>query len=320
MSLTCSFVSPPRRIACVWSAVCGGWLVLAVGAIILAGCGNAETQESAGQVAARANGQEITLLQVNNALEREPLVESESAEARTWRVAQDVVQRELLVQQATKNQLDRRPEVMQAIAAARSQILAQSYLERVFAGVPPPNEQQVKEYYAAHPELFAQRRIYFYRELATDKSVPLERIVKRLEGAKSLDEMARWLDDQKANYAVRESIKPAEQIEPEVLSALHRLDANKLGAFDTDAGAYVVQLIQKTERPLTLEQAQPAISQSLTNAAREHALGEELKRATLTADIRWLGRFAELQAQHEQPVAAVGAAEDHVSKGAAGLR
>lgn len=319
MSSTCSFASPPRRVACVRSAV-GGWLVLVVGAITLTGCSNTGTPETAGQVAARVNGQEITLLQVNNALEREPLVESESAEARTWRVAQSVAQRELLVQQATKNEMDRRPEVMQAIAAARSQILAQSYLERVFAGVPPPNEQQVKEYYAVHPELFAQRRVYFYRELVTDKSVPLERIVKRLDGAKSLDEMARWLDEQKANYAVRESIKPAEQIEPEVLSALYRLDAGKLGAFDTDAGAYVVQLIQKTERPLTLEQAQDAINQSLATAAREQALGEELQRATLTADIQWLGRFAELQAQHEQPVAAVGAAEDHVSKGAAGLK
>ena len=171
-----------------------------------------------------------------------------------------------------------------------------------------------------HPELFAERRIYLYRELLTDKSVPLERIVKRLDGAKSLDEMARWFDEQKASYAVRESLKPSEQIEPEILSVLHRLEVNKLGAFDTDAGAYVVQLIGQTERPLTLEQSQAAITQSLTNTAREQALADELNRLTLTADIQWLGRFAELQTQHEPPVAAVGAAEDHVSKGAAGLK
>lgn len=286
-----------------------------------AACSDDAANDTAGQVAAQVNGKEVTLLQMNNALEKEQVIESESVDDRTWRVAQDVVQRELLVQQAEENQIHRRPEVMQAIEAAREGILARTYLEQLFAGVRPASDEQVKRYYTEHPELFAQRRIYHYAEVLLDKALALEKITERLGKAKSLENITLWADQQQADYATRESLKAAENIEPEILKVLHGLSPGQLGSLGSEDGTYVVHLFSRVERPITLEQATPAIQETLTNQAREHVLSEEMRRLVLAADIQWLGQFAALQAQQGRSAAAAAqASEEHISSGAAGLK
>lgn len=295
-----------------------GLAIIAVA--LLSSCSDGAVNETAGQVAARVNGKEITLLQVNNALERDQATESESMDARTWRVAQDVVQRELLVQKAIDNQMHRRPEVMQAIEAAREGILARSYLEQLFASVRPPTDEQVKRYYAEHPELFAQRRIYHYAELLLDKALPLEQLTERLSKAKSLDDVAAWADLQQVDHATRKSLKAAEDIEPEILKVLHGLSPGQLGFFGSGNGTYVVHLFTRVERPITLEQAAPAIQEKLTNQAREQALSEEIKRLALTADVQWLGRFAVLHSQQGRPASTTDVGEQHIRSGVAGFK
>lgn len=287
---------------------------------VLVSCSDGATNDTVGQVAARVNGKEVTLLQVSNALEKDPVIESESVDDRTWRVAQEVVQRELLVQQAEKNQIHRRPEVMQAIEAAREGILARSYLEHLFAGVAPAGLEEVKRYYAEHPELFAQRRIYHYAELLVDKGLSLEKITEQLSKSKSLGDVIAWADQQQVDYATRESLQSAESIEPEILKVLHGLTPGQLGSVGSDDGTYVVHLFTGVERPITLEQATPAIQEKLTNQAREQALSEEMKRLMLTAETQWLGQFAALQAQQGRSANAAQVTEEHISSGAAGLK
>jgi len=300
------------------SASSAGFALIAVA--LLSSCSDGAVNETAGQVAARVNGKEVTLLQVNNALASEQVIESESVDARTWRVAQDVVQRQLLVQQAIENQMHRRPEIMQAIEAAREGILARSYLEQLFASVRPPSDEQVKRYYAEHPELFAQRRIYHYAELLLDKALPLEQITERVGKAKSLEDLVAWADQQQLDYATRESLKSAEDIEPEILKVLHGINPGQLGSFGAEDGIYVVQLFSRVERPIALDQAARTIQEKLTSQAREQVLNEELKRLVLKADIQWFGQFAALQAQQGQPVSATDGSEQHISSGVADLK
>ncbi len=54
---------------------------------------------------------------------------------------------------------------MQQIEAARREIIARAYAEKIGQGAPKPTAQEVNAYYEAHPALFSQRRIYNLQEV-----------------------------------------------------------------------------------------------------------------------------------------------------------
>jgi len=136
-------------------------------AAALPACDRASAERHA-QLAARVNGAEISVRQLG----------AGSAPAKAGAL-EKVIDRELLVQQALNAGLDREPAVRDAIDAARRQILAEAWLEKVAAGKAVSREE-VHAFYAAHPELFAERRVYRVREtrLVPAEQVPLAHLAQ----------------------------------------------------------------------------------------------------------------------------------------------
>lgn len=140
-------------------------------AVLLAGCGDkkaetADEEKPASQVVAKVNGSELTVHQVNYALQRIPNLDAEQSKAASLRVARNLVEQELLVQKALEDKLDRDTNVVQALDAARRQILAEAYMSRKLGTPAEPTDAEVSEYFTQHPELFAQRKIYRLQEIA----------------------------------------------------------------------------------------------------------------------------------------------------------
>ena len=105
-------------------------LLLAI--VIAPGCGKkdeADTKaKAATQVAAKVNAEEITVHQVNNILARNPNVKPEAAGEAKREILNRLIDQQLAKQEAIEAKLDRSPNVMQAIEAARSEILARAHL------------------------------------------------------------------------------------------------------------------------------------------------------------------------------------------------
>lgn len=104
-------------------------------AALVAGCGDKKEAEAGGdkpasQVVAKVNGTELTVHQVNVALQRIPNLDPEQSRAASLQVVRNLVDQELAVQQALADKLDRDTAVVQAIDAARRQILAEAWMSR----------------------------------------------------------------------------------------------------------------------------------------------------------------------------------------------
>ena len=135
-------------------------LLLLCLAAALPGCERAAAERGA-QLAAKVNGAEISVRQLRSA-----------GAASAGQALEKVIERELLVQQALHAGLDREPAVKEAIDASRRQILAQAWIDKVVAGKAVSHEE-IRAFYAEHPELFAERRVYHVRET---RVVPAEQV------------------------------------------------------------------------------------------------------------------------------------------------
>src|SRR5262245_9919237 len=134
--------------------------VLACLTLVTACSGSGKDKKPASQVAVKVNGSELSIHQVNAQLSRMPNVPVEQQELVRKQVVDGLVEQELLTQQATEQKLDRDPEVLAMIEQSRAQILAQAYIQKVVSAQAKPTDEAVRKYYADHPELFSQRRVF----------------------------------------------------------------------------------------------------------------------------------------------------------------
>lgn len=265
---------------------------IAAAVLLLAACGSKEDKKPATQAAARVNGAEITVHQVNQLLSRVPGVTEQNVAKARQEVLARLVDQQLVVEQALDKKLDRQPEVMAAIEAARREVLARAHIDQVVAALNKPTPEEGKKYYAEHPELFGQRRIYNLQELLLETSGDLlPSLREKAAAAKSLEEVATWLKDKGARFAVQGGVRAAEQIPLEVLPLLHAAKDGQLVVMSSAQGTVVARIAASQSAPVDEATALPRILQFLANQRGKEAADAEMKRLREKAKIEYLGDF-----------------------------
>lgn len=297
-------------------------------AALLASCGG-EDKKPASQVVAKVNKGEISIHQVNSLLARAGNVPPEQAKQAGRQVLDKLVEQELLVQKAVELKLDREPKVMQAVEAARRDIVARAYLDKVAAGQAKPGADEIRDFYAGHPELFKARRVYQFNELAIQAVQPdlLGRLQQRMGSVKSLPDLTAWLRSEKIPFSANASTKAAEQLPLDLLPRLHQMKDGQIAFIPGRDVVLVVQLAASREMPLEESAAAPYIESYLGNQRRLEATEKEVRQLREQARIEYLGEFAEGKPA-VPPKAAAAAAPDaakpalgaHMDKGIAGLK
>jgi EpsD family peptidyl-prolyl cis-trans isomerase len=294
-----------------------------VASLVLASCGKGD-KKAASQVAARVNDAEITVLQVNNALSRVPNLPPEAAAGARRQVLDQLVDQELAVGQAMEKKLDRNPEVMTAIEAAKREILARAYLQQLVAAQGKPADEDVKKYYREHPELFEQRKVFSIEQIALPKNaVPGDQLAALTTG-KAMNEIAAELKRRGVKFNADAGVRPAEQLPLEMLPHLATMKDNQTSVVPLGDAVLVVHVIASRAAPVSEADATPRIQQFLGNQKAMAAVKADLQQLKDKAKIEYLGEFAG-GATGEKPAAPTtpakaGAAPDDLAKGVAKLQ
>lgn len=272
---------------------------------LLAGCGEKPTSKSATQVAARVDGSEISVHQINFALQQARPAPEQIKQA-TGQVLERLIDQEVVVQKALQQKLDRDPQVMQQIEAARREVLQRAYAERVAAEAAKPNDLQIKDYYAKHPELFAERRIYTYRVLVIQGDQARLDSARQLAGrAQNLDELAALLKENNIAFVADGATRGAEQIPMQMLPSLHKLKDGQIGSIARAGAVEFVQVMQSRTEPVSEERARPVIQQFLANQGKAEAVQQTLKDLRAKAKVEYLGDFQPPAASASAPATKV---------------
>lgn len=304
-------------------------------ALVVSGCGDkseegaAETKDPS-QVAAKVNDTELTVHQVNFAMQRAQNVTQDNAKAVSVQLLRSLVDQELAAQQALKEKLDRDPMVLQAMDAARRQVLAEVYISRKLGAPVQPSDAEIVEYYKKNPEIFAERKVYQLREVAIKEGDEARKkaIRDKLATTKNLDEFGKWLQAGGYEFKATQGVKAAEQLPRVILPKLSQMPPGQAMIVNAPDGLAVLILAGVAPQPIDEAKAKPVIARLLATERRTAAIKAEIDALKAKAKVEYLGEFADAgkvqAAVTEKPAApAAGADKDSgkaaIEKGLSGL-
>jgi EpsD family peptidyl-prolyl cis-trans isomerase len=294
--------------------------------IIAAGCGESK-DKSASQTAAKVNGDEVTVHQINAELQRAAArLAQGNTEAASKRVLEGLIDQTLLLQQAKKDNLDRDPQVLQALESSRRQILAQAYIDRLVAATPPA-QGEIKDFYAKNPDLFERRKIYAFREFLFERSNFTEEIRNQLNDAKNPSDVAKILNAAGIKYRETSNTRPAEALPIEALPKIAKMAKGDTVSFTDQNLANVLMLLNYTEQPIALERATPLIQQFLVNQKKREIAQTKVKELRASGNIEYVGSFAKSEEDARAAEVKLPSApapekrkeDDHIQKGLSGM-
>ncbi len=260
-------------------------------AVLLGACGGG-SGDKATQTAAKVNKEEITVHQINFLLQRQQGLKPEQAEAAGKQVLERLIDQELAVQKAEEQKLDRDPRVVQQIEAAKREILARAYVEKIGETASKPNADEISKYYIANPALFAERRIYSLQEISIEaKEEQIEDLRARLAAAKSLPEFLEYLKSNDIRFSGNQAVRAAEQLPLASLSTLAQLKDGQSLVTRTPTGMQVLLLAGSRSQPVSAEQAKASIEAFLVNQRKAELLTKHIKELRDAAKIEYLGKF-----------------------------
>lgn len=278
----------PSRIG---RSVCGVALVL-----LLAACG-AKSDKTATQVAAKVNKDEISVHQVNFMLQRQGSVAPGQEQQLSQEAVERLIDQQLALQKAEELKIDRDPQVMQAVDAARREIVARAYLERMSSSISKPTAQEIRQYYAAKPLLFAQRRIYDLREVNIEATPQqIQQLQSKLATARNADELSAQLRAAGLRHEVRQSSTAPESLPMAVIDRVASLGPGQSLVLTAPGGAKVVYLVEARPAPLDEAAAAPRIERFLINERKRQVFEQDLKALRAKAQIEYVGAFAQAPA------------------------
>lgn len=284
-------LSPPS-----WARVPRGPLLLltCAAAVLLAGCGERKQDRTPIQAAARVNKDEVTVQQINLVLQQQRNLRPEQADEASRLILERLINQALAVQKADDLALADDPRVQLQIDAARREILARAYTDKVGEAAVRPTADEVRQYYQDKPALFRERRIYSIQEIAIEaRPEQVAGLREQLGAAKSINDFVEHLKSQDFRFAANQAVRAAEQLPLTALETLSKMSDGQATLVQTGNGAQVVVLAGSRSQPVSEEQARPAIEQYLINERKRKLVQDEVKALRAAARIEYLGKFAD---------------------------
>jgi peptidyl-prolyl cis-trans isomerase C len=300
--------------------------LLVVASLAVSACSPAtDRAHERGQVVARVDGREVTLLQLQQTLAANR-VRGDAPEAR--RLAIDaLVDRTMLAARARTDGLDRDPAVMAQAYASIERVHAQAAIERIAAAVPRPDDKALKAFRDEHPALFSKRRVYTVEEVAFESdTLDAGALRAKVASARRIDDITDWLAGRGIAHVRRGGTLLPEDAGTAVAATLQARAEGDLVLLSAGASFRVLLLRRIESRPIAGEKADAWIERHLLERDRRVAVDAAVARMRADAEIVLLGEFADarsgaVRGKTPSPMPqAAGAASDSIDRGVGALR
>ncbi|MEA1989579.1 MAG: EpsD family peptidyl-prolyl cis-trans isomerase [Pseudomonadota bacterium] len=262
--------------------------------VLLSGCGgDSESKKTDSQVAVKVNGEEVTVHQLNQLLTKVRVrVTEDNQQEIKQKTLESLVDQTLVLQAAKQAKLDRTPEVLSALEAAKRKVLVDAYVQRTLQGVGKPTSNEVEEFYNSRPEIFANRKLFVYSQVTIpSEKEKLDGLVESVKQVATLEELTAMLSKDKVEYREVLDAKTSEKLPKPLLAPLNSIKVGDIGYLKMSDGLLVVSVLQAVPQPVSLDQAKVAIERQLFTQKQKEAAEKLVSSLKESALIEYVGDF-----------------------------
>ena len=198
-------------------------MTLAAG-LQLSGCG---AKEPTGQVAARVGKDEITVQEVQAELNGFNPPDAKTRKLAEQQALQNIIQRKLLAQAAAKAGVEKSPELAVQKARMEDMLLVQTWRNDLVKAVPEPSPEQVKQFIAQHPELYANRKVFAVDQLR----LPLvndPKLFAELKPLNDLNDIGKVLQAHGIQFQTAKGAIDTLSLDPQIVADIEKLPAGEV--------------------------------------------------------------------------------------------
>lgn len=197
-----------------------------------------------------------------------------------------LVRQSLAAEEARKLALDRSPAVRMAVDEATREILATAYFDHLASKVEKPTAEDIHAYYLGHPELFQDRRLYSFKEIALpDDAAVRNTLTEVVPHADGVDDIAHRLRRRGIEFQVTSSIRAPESLPLDMLPRLAAAHTGDVVTYYGGGVAYVAQIIGILRAPIGEDAARDRIAKFLENQRARQLVADEDRRLRSAARI-----------------------------------
>jgi EpsD family peptidyl-prolyl cis-trans isomerase len=249
-----------------------------VAVALLTGC-NKGGGAPKGQVVATVNGDDITVHELNSELQQARPPADVPRKTVEQVVLARVIERKMLADVARSRNLDKNPDFILAERRIDDGLLVQALQSDIARKVPPPTREAAEKYIEAHPDQFAQRKVFAIDQIQFLRPVNIQTL--GLEKANTMADVVGVLTANKIEFRRNTASVDALTVNPALVSEIEKILArNPQEVFmfaDQPQGApapvmYVNKVVDTKVVPYTGEAAITLAQQLLQRDAVQKSL------------------------------------------------
>ena len=260
-------------------------------ALTLTACDKEANTKKSGQSIVSVNGSEITMLQLNDEIRRSN-IRADQYESAREQLLESLIARQLIVDEAIRNKLDRTPEVMQARERANAQVIAQAYLQGIISKIAKPSKAEIEDYFQKNPELFAQRKQFDLTTVRIATREVSEELKRVIDTAKSIEEVVTWLDKNNIQYFRSLATRSSADLPLQLVSTLREKSKDTIFIINEQEKSILISVNAIKDNSVSETAAAPQIERFLINQKYKEATDAEIARLRTSAKIEYLNAKA----------------------------
>lgn len=267
-----------------------GALVLVAALAFGCGAGPGGSSEPKSRVILKVNEAEITVADFQKELDRLPphLKSLASTKEGQKQFLEEMVKRELLLQEAERRKIGERPEIVEKAKDFRRRLLLEALLEEEIGAKVMVDEKEAEGYYKAHPEEFRADRVRA-KHILVGSEEEAKKVLERLKKEK-FEDLARELSLDKASGQKGGDLDyfGRGQMVPEFEKAAFALKVGETsGIVKSPFGYHIIRLVdRKAAPPPTFEEVKEPLKRRLLSEKQRKRFEEWLTSLQAGAKVK----------------------------------
>lgn len=263
------------------------YLVTAVAAAALAvsGCGGKGGKLDKGQVVASVDGEEITIFELNAELQGSQVPPGTDRKLAEQMALQRIIERKILAKVAREQKLDKTPTFLIQQRRADELILTTMLRDKIAGGIAQPTDAEIAQYQAAHPDRFAQRKIYAIDQVVFAPPSSAAKL-KEFAPLKTLEQLTAKLSADNVQFRRAPSQIDTAMLPPDIAGKIAALPPQEMFILPSQQGLTANIITSTTVLPVPADQARELALNALRNErfskAADAQLNDRLKKARET--------------------------------------